>query len=256
MWDLIAFVDVALFHWNLEETRSCIRVICIQKRKRAFTESTFNRPCSAKHIFHFPHRSFISHANFLLTFQLKFLLFTCPIKNFHFPLHKFLFPLHKTLSFSLYLSHNLSHACAHTHARAHTHTSDKTLLAPTSKAQPAPVCRAESSTNEDEPNPTQRWCRWGRAQPSTPLLPYPLALFTVDPYPSTLSPSPQDPFSLSPLTTQIPIHFSSPYPYPYPFWFCLVSYLFDFLFWLLWNFGFGFGYLTLGYLFNFQFWFL
>nr|POF23464.1 hypothetical protein CFP56_07374 [Quercus suber] len=29
------------------------------------------------------------------------------------------------------------------------------------------------------------------------------------------------PFSLSPLTTPIPIHFSSPYPYPYPFRFCL-----------------------------------
>ena len=56
------------------------------------------------------------------------------------------------------------------------------------------------------------------------------------------------PCSLSPLTTPIPIHFSS--PYPYPFRFCLVSYLFDFLFWLLWNFGFGFGYLTLGYLFK------
>ncbi|KAF3966457.1 hypothetical protein ACB098_05G074300 [Castanea mollissima] len=35
--------------------------------------------------------------------------------------------------------------------------------------------------------------------------------------PRSLSPSPQDPFSLSPLTTPIPIHFSL----PYPFRFCL-----------------------------------
>ena len=139
MWDLIAFVDVALFHWNLEETRSCIRVICIQKRKRAFTESTFNRPCSAKHSFHFPHRSFISHANFLLTFQLKFLLFTCPIKNFHFPLHKFHFPLHKTLSFSLYLSHNLSHSHTHTHTKPCWHQRGKPSQRQCAKPSRAPT---------------------------------------------------------------------------------------------------------------------
>uniref|UniRef100_A0A7N2N976 Uncharacterized protein n=1 Tax=Quercus lobata TaxID=97700 RepID=A0A7N2N976_QUELO len=99
---------------------------------------------------------------------------------------------------------------SHTASHIHTHN------------PPAPTSRAEPSA--DVPS---------RAQPSTPLLPYPSALSTVDPYPSAHSPSPQDPFSLSPLATPIPIHFSSPYPYPYPypFRFCLVIYLifsFDF----------------------------
>ena len=181
MWDLIAFVDVALFHWNLEETRSCICVICIQKRKRVFTESTFNRPCLAKHIFQFPHRSFISHTSFLLTYQLKFLLFTCPIKNFHFPLHKFHFPLHKTLSFSLYLSHSLSHSLSLTHTHTHTHT-HKTLLAPTSKAQPS----------VDVPSRAKHW--QGRAQPS-PIM------TSMTPSPAINS-SPPIPISSLSLTTR------------------------------------------------------
>ena len=56
-----------------------------------------------------------------------------------------------------------------------------------------------------EQSPAQRRCRQGRAQPSTPLL---LDLSTVNPYPSALSPSPQDPFSPSPFL---------PLPPPYAF---------------------------------------
>ena len=229
MWDLIAFVDVALFHWNLEETRSCICVICIQKRKRAFTESTFNRPCLAKHIFHFRHRSFISHTSFLLTYQLKFLLFTCPIKNFHFPLHKFHFPLHKTLSFSLYLSHGLSHSHAHATPLALTSGAEPSANMPS----PAPTrtSQAQPSDNADEAKPSHQLLS---SHTNRLSLPSTHTHWLFLPHHKILSP----------LTTPIAIHFSSPYPYPYPFQFCLVSYLFDFLFWLFLNFGFGFGYLT------------
>ncbi|KAM4073581.1 hypothetical protein ACB094_10G030500 [Castanea mollissima] len=113
-----------------------------------------------------------------------------------------IFPHKIFISHTKFLPTKLSHFLSHTRPLTFTHT-HTTPPAPTSRAQPSLA---------------QRRCRRGRAQPSTPLL---LDHSTVNPNPSTLSPSPQDPFSLSPLTTPIPIHFSSPYPYPCPFRFCL-----------------------------------
>ena len=114
-----------------------------------------------------------------------------------------------TLTFSFPTLTKLSHFLSISHMASHIHTRSHTHRTPpalTSRAQPSPATR-----------PT----RLSLAIGSSP--------------PWSLSPSLGDPFSFSP---------SLSLPPPYPFRFCLVSYLFDFLFWLLWNFGFGFGYLT------------
>ena len=154
--------------------------------------------------------------------KLSSLTFSFPTQKFHFS-HKVF--THKTLIFSLSLTRSLTY----------THTQPRQRL----WAEPSPATMpTRPSPAIDSSPPWSLYCQ-----------PIPI---------SSLSLTTRSflPFSLSPLTTPIRIHFSSPYPYPYPFRFCLVSYLFDFLFRLLWNFAFGFGYLTLGYLFKFQFWFL
>ena len=113
---------------------------------------------------------------------------------------------HKTLSFSLYLSCDLSHSRSHTH----THTTSPAL---TSRAEPSPVM------TQTRPSPAID------SSPPRSLYRQPIPIGSL-----SLTTRSFLPFSLSPFTTPMPIHFSSPYPYPYPFRFCLVSYLFDFLF--------------------------
>ena len=110
-----------------------------------------------------------------------------PPKFFSFPTQKFhISQSHKvftqnSLIFSLSLTRPLSLSLTHTHT------------------QPRQRRRAE-------PDPAQQRRQWGRAQPSTPLLPYP----------SALSPSPQDPFSLSPYTTPHTHSFFLTIPIPIP----------------------------------------
>ena len=111
-----------------------------------------------------------SHSHPLTLTQTKALSLSQP--HLHFPTYIF---ISHTKFLLTKLSHflSISHTTSHIHTRAHTHT------------QPRQHRRAE-------PNPAQRRCRRGWAQPSTPLL--------LEPNDDADSS-----FSLSLITTPIPI---------------------------------------------------
>ena len=128
--------------------------------------------------------------NFFFLSRTKFSKKFFPL-TFSFPTQKFHFS-HKVLLTKLSHFLSISHTASHIHAHTHKHT---TSPVPTSRAQPSPVMTPTRPSPAIDSSPTLSLYH----QP----IPISSLSFTIRSF---------LPFSLSPLTTPIPIHFSSPYP--------------------------------------------